>query len=78
MVDHIAFLATEPERMAERFATLGLPVRKRFFPQARLYQMFVQDPDGLTIELNFHGIEAEPAWGGDSVNIDSLPRVGGT
>ena len=60
VVDHIAFSATEPDLLALRLETLGVAMRKRFFAEFRLYQIFVQDPDGLTIELNFHGIETEP------------------
>ena len=40
--------------------------------------MFVHDPDGLTIELNFHGITEQPAWGGGSENYATMPRVGAT
>jgi catechol 2,3-dioxygenase-like lactoylglutathione lyase family enzyme len=35
IVDHIAFLATEPETFAKRFATLGLAARKRYLPEFR-------------------------------------------
>ena len=76
VVDHIAFLATDPEDFARRFAALGLSVRKRYLPQARLFQLFVQDPDGLWVELNFEGIASEPAWGGDSENYADMPRTG--
>ena len=37
--------------------------------------MFVKDPDGLTVELNFHGIAAEPAWGAGGENYAQMPRV---
>jgi catechol 2,3-dioxygenase-like lactoylglutathione lyase family enzyme len=65
VVDHIAFLATDPERFAKRFA------------EFRLYQMFIKDPDGLTIELNFEGVTEEPKWGGKSENYATMPRVPG-
>jgi hypothetical protein len=32
--------------------------------------------DGLTIELNFHGIAADPAWEAGSENYADMPRVG--
>jgi catechol 2,3-dioxygenase-like lactoylglutathione lyase family enzyme len=63
VVDHIAFLATDPEGFRKRFDRLGIKARNRFFPQFNLYQSFVTDPNGLLIELNFHGIDAEPDWG---------------
>lgn len=68
VVDHIAFLATEPEKFAARFATLGLASRKRYFREIRLFQMFVSDPDGLTIELNFPDTAIEPSWAADDAN----------
>ncbi len=77
IVDHIAFLAEAPEQFAKKFETLGLASRKRYFPEFKLFQMFVKDPDGLTIELNFHGIAEEPAWGAGSENYAAMPRVGG-
>lgn len=75
IVDHIAFLATEPKRLADRFDAVGLSARKRYFPEFKLFQMFVQDPDGLTIELNFHGIDDEPSWATDAENYADMPRV---
>ena len=75
VVDHIAFLASDPEGFARRFEAIGLPARKRYFAQFKLFQMFVKDPDGLTVELNFHGIAAEPAWGAGGENYAQMPRV---
>lgn len=75
VVDHIAFLATEPGAFVQRFEALGLKAHKRYFPQFRLFQMFVKDPDGLTIELNFHGIDDERAWSADSENYADMPRA---
>ncbi len=75
VVDHIAFLATEPEKFNTRFEKMGLANRKRNFPESKLYQMFVKDPNGLTIELNFHGIGEEPEWGAGSENYAQMERV---
>ena len=75
VVDHIAFLATQPEAFAARLDAAGVAARKRYFPEFKLFQMFVQDPNGLTIELNFHGVDGEPAWGGGSENYAAMPRV---
>jgi len=49
--------------------------RKRFLPEFRLFQMFIKDPDGLTVELNFHGIDHEPWWSADGENYAEMPRV---
>jgi len=62
VVDHIAFQGTEPEGLAQRLAKLGLPSRTRYFAEIQLFQIFVADPDGLMIELNFPGIAVAPLW----------------
>ena len=62
VVDHIAFQATEPVHFAKRLREFGLPSRERYFGEIRLFQIFVADPDGLTIELNFPNIPAKPSW----------------
>ena len=74
VIDHIAFLATEPEAMHRRFESVGVPTRKRYFPEFNLFQMFVVDPNGLTIELNYFGIEQEPAWVEGGENYAEMPK----
>lgn len=75
VVDHIAFLATEPEKFDKRFKEVGVTSRNRFFPEFQLYQMFVRDPNGLTVELNFFGIESAPSWGAQAENYADMARV---
>ncbi len=75
VVDHIAFLATEPESFDKRFKATGVTSRNRFFPEFKLYQMFVKDPNGLTVELNFFGVDKEPAWGASAENYAEMARV---
>jgi catechol 2,3-dioxygenase-like lactoylglutathione lyase family enzyme len=75
VIDHIAFLATEPEKFLARFKDLGIGARPRSLPESELYQLFIEDPDGLTIELNFWGIKDAPGWGGE--NFAAMPRVAG-
>ena len=55
VVDHIAFQGTDPDGLARRLADLGVPARSRHIPEIDLFQLFVTDPDGLVIELNFPG-----------------------
>jgi catechol 2,3-dioxygenase-like lactoylglutathione lyase family enzyme len=74
VVDHIAFLATDPEAFRHRFEQFGIKPRNRYFPEFKLYQSFIADPNGLVIELNFHGVEREPDWG-HSENYAQMPRV---
>ncbi len=75
VVDHIAFLASEPEEFIKRFKTLGMSYRPRSLPESELFQLFVKDPNGLTIELNFFGIKDAPDWGGE--DYSKMARVSG-
>ena len=62
VVDHLAFQATDPESFAARFRNLGIPTRERYIEEIKLFQIFIADPDGLMLELNFPGIQVNPAW----------------
>jgi len=61
VIDHIAFSATQPKELDARLKALNVPARKRYRPEIGLLQMFLRDPDGLTIEINFHNVEIDPA-----------------
>jgi catechol 2,3-dioxygenase-like lactoylglutathione lyase family enzyme len=67
VVDHIAFQGTDAEGMAQRLTKLGLPARIRHIAEISLLQIFVADPDGLMIELNFPGVAEAPAWAPSSL-----------
>ena len=71
VIDHIAFLASEPERFIRKFREAGVSFRPRSLPESELYQLFVKDPNGLTLELNFFGIKQAPEWGGE--NYSEMP-----
>jgi catechol 2,3-dioxygenase-like lactoylglutathione lyase family enzyme len=73
VIDHIAFLATDPDGFVKRLKEQGVPVRPRNFPESQLYQLFIKDPDGLTIELNFFGVAKAPDWGGE--DYSKMPRA---
>jgi catechol 2,3-dioxygenase-like lactoylglutathione lyase family enzyme len=74
VVDHIAFSATQPEELDARLKAMKVPARRRYRPEIRLFQMFLQDPDGLTIEINFHGIDIDPSLAAESEYPADLPR----
>ncbi len=76
VVDHIAFLATEPAGFKQRLEQHGVAYRPRYLSDAKLYQLFIKDPNGLTIELNFFGIQSDPGWGGE--DYAKMPKVGVT
>lgn len=57
-VDHVAFLATGLEAMRARLAAAGLPFTERTVPSLGLFQLFLTDPSGVTIEMNYPNDEA--------------------
>lgn len=52
-VDHIAFRGEDFPAYKQRLDTLGIAYRHRVVPDMQLDQLFVKDPDGVTVELNF-------------------------
>jgi hypothetical protein len=52
-VDHIAFLAKNPDEVRSRIQKNKVEMHFRSFPDAKLFQIFLKDPDDVTIELNF-------------------------
>jgi catechol 2,3-dioxygenase-like lactoylglutathione lyase family enzyme len=58
-VDHIAFLATDWSGMRQRCDSLGVRYHKRYAPSLGLLQVFLVDPTGLTIELNYRGLHKD-------------------
>ena len=62
VVDHIAFQGTDPDDFAARLRDQRIALRTRHIPAIQLFQIFVTDPDGLVIELNFPGISQTPPW----------------
>jgi len=58
-VDHVAFLATDLATMRQRLKDTGSDYRERTVPDMGLHQVFVEDPSGVTIELNFPATEVE-------------------
>jgi catechol 2,3-dioxygenase-like lactoylglutathione lyase family enzyme len=64
-VDHIAFLAQNPSAVRERIQRNKVEMHFRSFPDAKLFQIFLKDPDDITIELNFLGeVIDEKEWKG--------------
>ena len=75
-VDHIAFLAKDPHEVRGRIARNKVPMHYRSFPDAKLFQIFLRDPDDVTIELNFLGavIDEEQWKGKGSASSVTLER----
>jgi catechol 2,3-dioxygenase-like lactoylglutathione lyase family enzyme len=52
-VDHVAFAASDLEGTRRALTDAGVPFREAVVPRDGTMQIFVHDPDGLTVELNF-------------------------
>ncbi len=65
-VDHIAFIASDPESFIEHLRNTEVAFRVRYIDFMNLVQIDLSDPDGILVELNYYDIETEPAWIGDS------------
>jgi len=75
VIDHIAFIAADPKGMAAHLKVSGAPYRARFMADSKLYQLFVTDPNGICIELNFFGVTDAAEWADGDVEIYSeMPR----
>ena len=57
-LDHIAFQATGLAEMIGRLKRLAISWDRREVPDQGLQQLFIHDPDGLKIELNYPADEA--------------------
>ena len=54
-IDHVAFRASDLRETARRLRDRGIPFEERDVPGMSLHQLFLEDPDGVRIELNFPG-----------------------
>jgi catechol 2,3-dioxygenase-like lactoylglutathione lyase family enzyme len=52
-IDHVAFHGTDLESCRRRLQTEGIPFREAVIPRDQSVQLFVHDPDGIKVELNF-------------------------
>jgi catechol 2,3-dioxygenase-like lactoylglutathione lyase family enzyme len=57
-VDHMAFRATGLSEMRQRLVRKEVAFRERTIPDLGLHQVFLEDPSGVTIELNYPAAEA--------------------
>ena len=58
VVDHIAFRATGLRDMIAHLTKLGVDFKQRRVDDQGLYQLFMLDPNGVKVELNYAGDEA--------------------
>ena len=54
-VDHIAFRAGDARALMSKLRGMGVDFRERKVPSLDLFQLFLEDPNGITVELNYFG-----------------------
>ncbi|NOG73297.1 VOC family protein [Roseicella sp. DB1501] len=61
LLDHIAFSCTGLAEMKQRLAQRGIAHEVRVIPRDRQTQLFIRDPDGVAVELNYPPAETPAA-----------------
>src|SRR3979411_795439 len=73
VVHHVAFASRGFAGMKRRLASKGMEFDSRQVPGGDLWQIFVNDPNGVMIELNY---EAAKEQGGASAPTERMDDVG--
>ena len=60
-LNHVAFAITDIAAARARLTALGVAFREIGVPNAPILQLFLRDPNGVTIELNYLGAETARA-----------------
>ena len=58
VIDHVAFRCTGLKEMMEHLTSSAVPFSKRQVDDQGLFQLFLIDPNGIKVELNFANAEA--------------------
>ncbi|GIS16551.1 MAG: hypothetical protein CM15mP117_19830 [Alphaproteobacteria bacterium] len=53
-VDHLAFRATNADQLKTKLEEHNVSYTEREVPNMKLFQIFVQDPNKITIEINYY------------------------
>jgi catechol 2,3-dioxygenase-like lactoylglutathione lyase family enzyme len=52
-INHVAFFGRNIGSFRDRLTSMGLTFRERTVPDQSLQQIFIDDPNGVMVELNF-------------------------
>jgi catechol 2,3-dioxygenase-like lactoylglutathione lyase family enzyme len=58
-LDHVAFRGRDVQATIASLKRHGLAFRENRIPDIGLHQLFVRDPNGITVEMNFRGAPQE-------------------
>jgi len=61
VVHHVAFISRDFAGMAQRLKSKGMAFDSRQVPGGDLWQIFVNDPNGVMIELNYEAAQEQAA-----------------
>ena len=75
VVDHIAFLASEPEASSSASRSAAWSSSRARCRSSSCTRSSSRIPNGLTIELNFFGIKDVTDWGGE--DYSKMPQIAG-
>jgi catechol 2,3-dioxygenase-like lactoylglutathione lyase family enzyme len=59
VVHHVAFASRDFDGMKQRLQSKGMPFDIRQVPGGELWQIFVRDPNGVMIELNYEAAKEQ-------------------
>jgi catechol 2,3-dioxygenase-like lactoylglutathione lyase family enzyme len=72
VVHHVAFASTGFAGMKARLAGKGMPYDARQVPGGDLWQIFVRDPNGVMIELNYEAAKEQA----DDAPVETAGDIG--
>ena len=72
VVHHVAFASTGFDGMKQRLQSKGMAFDSRQVPGGDLWQIFVDDPNGVMIELNYEAAKE----GGTSAPVETREDMG--
>jgi catechol 2,3-dioxygenase-like lactoylglutathione lyase family enzyme len=72
VVHHVAFASRGFGAMKNRLSQKGMPFDARQVPGGELWQIFVNDPNGVMIELNYEAAKEQ----GDPAPVETAADIG--
>lgn len=73
VIDHVAFRCERLKDMLDHLARNGIEFKQRMVSDQGLYQLFLIDPNGVKIELNFANAEAIALGIAPELKASALP-----